>query len=184
MAVTTAAQALPSATDPTLPWLGARAVSIQAALLVTSAVALPAAAHALGLPVRWLLPMHWPVILAGLVYGWRSGALLGAAAPALSYALSGWPMPAVLPAMTAELALYGGVAGALTERARWSRVAATAIALVAGRGLFLPIALATGWSGPDLPAYLKTALAPGLVAAILQCALLPPLARRWVGRAR
>ena len=43
--------------------------------------------------------------------------------------------------------------------------------------------MATGWTGPDLGAYLSTAIAPGLVAAALQIALLPPLARWWVDTA-
>jgi len=172
----------PTATAPTLPWSGARAISIQAALLLLSAFALPAAMHAAGLPVRLLLPMHWPVILAGLVYGWRSGALLGAACPSLSFLLSGWPLPPVLPAMTLELAAYGLVAGALRERLRWNEFASIAVALLAGRAIFLGAAIATGWTGPDLPTYLRTAMAPGLVAAALQIALLPPLAHWWVGR--
>jgi hypothetical protein len=169
-------------TAPVLAWTGTRALSIQAALLGLAAFGLPAAMHAAGLPVRLLLPMHWPVLMAGLVYGWRSGALIGAAAPAVSYALSGWPRAAVLPAMTLELALYGFLAGYLRERARWNGFAAIATALVAGRTLFLLVAITTGWTGPDLAAYLSTAIAPGLVAALLQIALLPPLARLWVGR--
>ncbi len=167
---------------PTLPWTGLRALSLQAVLLLLAAFVLPAAFHRLGLPVRLLLPMHWPVLLAGLVYGWRSGALVGAACPALSFALSGWPLPAVLPAMTLELVIYGAVAGALRERAGWNRFAATAAAILAGRAIFLATAIATGWTGPDIPRYLGTAMAPGLAAALLQIALLPLLARWWAGR--
>jgi hypothetical protein len=168
---------------PTLAASGARALSLQAALLLLAAYALPAAMHALGWPVRMLLPMHWPVLLAGLVYGWRSGAMIGASAPAVSFALSGWPRPAVLPAMVLELALYGLIAGYLRERLRWSGFAAIALALVAGRAVFLLVAIATGWTGPDLPAYLGAALVPGFAGALLQCLLLPGLAAWWVRRA-
>jgi uncharacterized membrane protein len=178
----TAGEATTITPAATLPWTGARALSIQAALLLLAAFVLPAAMHAAGLPVRLLLPMHWPVLLAALVYGWRSGALLGAACPALSFLLSGWPLPPVLPAMTLELAAYGLVTGLLRERARWSGPASILAALVVGRTIFLAAAIASGWTGPDLPAYLRAALAPGIVAAILQAALLPPLARRWVGQ--
>jgi len=172
----------PPVASPVLGWTRPRAITIQAVLLFLAAFGLPALCHQLGLPVRWLLPMHWPVLLAGLVYGWRSGAAIGAAAPLVSYAISGWPRPAVLPAMVLELALYGFLAGWLRERFRWNGFTAVAVAVLTGRALFLPVAMATGWTGPDLPLYLKTALAPGLVAAALQVALLPPLARWWVGR--
>lgn len=170
--------------SPVLGWTRPRALTIQAALLLLAAFALPAAMHAAGLPVRTLLPMHWPVLLAGLVYGWRSGALLGAACPILSWAISGWPQPPVLPAMTLELAAYGGIAGAQRERAGWNGFAAVGTALLVGRAIFVVAATATGWTGSDLPEYLSAALAPGLVAAALQIALLPPLARWWVGRER
>jgi hypothetical protein len=182
MNLTAEANAVLPAGSPVLSWSRPRALTIQAALLFLAAFALPAAMHAAGLPVRLLLPMHWPVLLAGLVYGWRSGALIGALAPAISYALSGWPRPAVLPAMILELALYGFLAGFLRERLRWNGFAAITAALLAGRALFLLAAFTTGWTGPDLPAYLATAIAPGLVAALLQIALLPPLARFWVAR--
>ena len=82
----------------TLPALRARAVSAQVVLLLAAAWVLPALAHWAGVPGRVWLPMHWPVIFAGLCYGWRSGALIGLAAPGASYLLSGMPPAAVLPA--------------------------------------------------------------------------------------
>ena len=91
----------------TLPALRVRAVSAQMALLLAAAFVLPALAHAAGVPGRVWLPMHWPVIFAGLCYGWRSGALIGLAAPGVSFLLSGMPPAVVLPGMTAELAAYG-----------------------------------------------------------------------------
>ncbi len=59
--------------------------------LLASALVLPAIAHLLGAPVRWILPMHWPAVLAGLVYGWRGGLVVGALAPLVSFILSGTP---------------------------------------------------------------------------------------------
>jgi niacin transporter len=166
----------------TLPATTPSALSLQALLLVAASFLLPAAAHALELPVRALLPMHWPVLLAGLVYGWRSGALVGLTAPSLAHLLSGMPRLEILPAMTVELALYGLLAGLLRERLRWNRFAAVAVAIAVGRLTFLTVAVATGATGPSLPAYLQAALLPGLVAALAQIALLPLLAARWPGR--
>lgn len=167
----------------TLPFGTVRG-ALTTGLLVCVAVALPVVAHRAGLPVRYLLPMHWPVLLAGLVYGWRSGTLVGAAAPGVSHLLSGYPLPHILPAMTLELATYGLVVGWLRERRGWNGVAATAVALVVGRAVF-SVAVLVGVTGlGPLPAYFAAALLPGLAAAALQVGILPFAARGWVAWSR
>jgi hypothetical protein len=151
-------------------------------LLVAASVFLPAAAHLAALPVRLLLPMHWPVILVGLVYGWRSGGIVGLAAPSLSYLVSGMPYPVVLPAMTAELAAYGLLAGIFREGLRWNLFLATGLAVAGGRLVFLLVAVATGASGTSASEYARAALAPGFAAALAQVLVLPLVARWWVRR--
>lgn len=163
----------------TLPVWGARALSIQGLLLVSASFLLPAAAHLAGLPVRVLLPMHWPVILVGLCYGWRSGTIVGLAAPGLSFLLSGMPYPPVLPAMTVELAAYGLLAGFLREHLRWNALWATVLAVAGGRVLFVALALATGATGGALLPYLKVAIVPGLATGLAQVVFLP-LAAGWL----
>ena len=166
----------------TLPALRPRAISLQVVLLLGAAFVLPALAHLAGVPVRAWLPMHWPVILAGLCYGWRSGALIGLAAPGVSFLLSGMPPPPMLPAMTAELAAYGFFAGFFRDQLRQPMVVSAAAALVGGRLVFLGIAGVTGAiAGPWLD-YLRVALLPGLPAAIGQLILLPFAAGGWVRR--
>lgn len=63
-----------------------------------------------------LLPMHFGVIIAGLVGGAGVGLVAGAAAPLLSYALSGMPNTVILPFIVIELAVYGLTAGLLKNR--------------------------------------------------------------------
>lgn len=172
----------PAGARVTLPAWGVGAISAQAVLLVAASVLLPAAAHLTGLPVRWLLPMHWPVILVGLVYGWRSGAIVGLAAPGLSHVISGMPYAVMLPAMTVELAAYGLLAGVARERLRWNPLVAAGLALVGGRVVFLLVAVATGATGPSFVDYVVAALVPGLIAALGQLLILPLIARRWVRR--
>ncbi len=167
---------------PIIPAWRLRALPIQGLLLVSSALLLPAAAHLMELPVRILLPMHWPVLLAGLCYGWRSGLLIGLASPTVSYLLSGMPPPTILAAMTVELAAYGFLAGLFCETVRLGRWAATALALIGGRLLFVAVAAASGAVGGPILEYLKAALVPGLPAAIAQLLLLPPIAGWWVHR--
>jgi niacin transporter len=164
-----------------LPIGSARALSINGILLFAAAVLLPAVAHLTGMPVRVLLPMHWPVIFAGLVYGWRGGAIVGASAPAMSFLVSGMPLPAVLPAMTLELACYGALSGVLRQAARWSAPLATTTALVAGRLVFAIVMVLTFTAGAGaFSSYAAAALLPGLPAAVAQVILLPILARRWM----
>ena len=166
----------------TLPDVGLRALSVQAVLLALSAAVLPALSHLLGLPVRWILPMHWAVLLAGLTYGWRAGAAIGLLAPGASFLLSGMPLPHILPAMTIELGVYGFVAGYARRGLRLGGPASVALALGAGRLVFVAAALVTGAATPTVPAYVRAALLPGLVAAAAQIGLLPLLARWWVKR--
>jgi niacin transporter len=166
----------------TLPATGIRAISAQAVLLLTAAFVLPALAHAAGLPVRLLLPMHWPVILAGLCYGWRSGLVVGLAAPTVSFLLSGHPNPVVLPAMTLELGAYGALAGVGIQQLGLSRPLATLFSALGGRVVFIFMVVATGaFTGPFL-AYLQAALVPGLIGLVAQVIALPSLAAWWVRR--
>ncbi len=150
--------------------------------MIIAAALLPALAHTLGAPVRVLLPMHWPVLLAGLVYGWRAGALVGLAAPVVAFAFSGYPLPPMLAPMTLELATYGLVAGFLCERLRYNRFVSLAIALVAGRLVFVGAVLALG-SVIFNSQYIMAAMVPGLMAAGLQIATVPVIASWWVKKA-
>lgn len=168
----------------TLASTGIRAFSVQGVLLALAAFLLPAAAHLTGTPVRLVLPMHWPVILAGLVYGWRAGLLVGAAAPTVSYLLSGMPLPAVLPAMTLELAAYGFLAGLLRQRFHWNGFLCATAALAGGRLVFLAVAASAGVALPTFSTYVKAAILPGLPAAVAQLVSLPPLAAWWVRHER
>lgn len=166
----------------TLPALRPRALTVQFGLLLCAAWLLPAAIHLAGLPVRQLLPMHWPVIVAGLCYGWRSGAVIGVLAPFTSYVISGMPRPAVLPAMALELAAYGLVAGFVVQVLQRGRLQSTLATVVAGRLVFLAVMVFTGAITTPLPTYLENAMLPGALAAVLQVATLPLLAQWWVRR--
>jgi hypothetical protein len=166
----------------TLPALSLKAVTVQLVLLLAAAFLLPAAAHAAGLPVRVLLPMHWPVLLVGLCYGWRSGLLVGLAVPGFSFLISGHPLPHILPAMTIELAVYGFVAGFLRQRLQVRAFYSTAAALIGGRMVFIGFVFAVGAVSTPFSEYLKAAMLPGLAAVAAQALLLPLLAGWWVRR--
>jgi len=154
------------------------------AALLSLAVALPSLAHAAGLPVRVLLPMHWPAILAGLVYGWRGGLVVGSLSPIAAFLISGMPYPPMILPMTVELAAYGGIAGLCREIFRLNGFLAVLASLIIGRLLFIAVVLMAGSVSQPLTAYLQAALVPGLIAAAGQIALLPVIARWWVKNSR
>ena len=80
------------------------------------------------------LPMHIPVLLCGLLCGWRYGAACGAVVPLLSSVVTG--MPVLWPqgvSMVFELAAYGLVAGLLYRGMKKGVYPALVAAMVAGR---------------------------------------------------
>ena len=97
--------------------------SIVAALIsAAAAVALPQVIHVVGavtglgtLPGETFLPMHLPVMLCGFFAGPLAGLAAGAASPVISSALTGMPLPAMMPFMMIELAAYGLFAGLLKD---------------------------------------------------------------------
>ena len=150
-----------------------------ASMFVAFAIGLPVLAHLAGAPVRYMLPMHWTILLAGLVYGKKGGALSGFVTPSLSFMISGMPyLPMLLP-MTIELTAYGFIAGYVRENLKMNSFAAIAIALIAGRVLFLLTVLISGSFAGNIQDYTYNAFMPGIFAAIGQIVILP-FAAKWI----
>ena len=101
------------------------------------AVATPWVFHQFYLAGPTFLPMHIFVLLAGLLFGWRAGLIVGLFTPLVSYGVAGMPPSTVLPQIVVELAFYGIVAGILREklhlRVIWSLIGA----MIAGRLILL-----------------------------------------------
>jgi uncharacterized membrane protein len=167
---------LTSAHPTFLSYRGMQAFYVQTVLL-SSAVVLPIIAHSLHAPVRFLVPMHWAVILAGLLYGWRAGAVTGAFASLLSYVVSGYPLPNILPSMTFELIAYGFFTGLF--RQKYNAFASVALSLLIGRIIFIISVLLTHRAELSDMGYFQSALLPGILPAIIQIAALPFLAK-WL----
>ncbi|NLO90742.1 MAG: ECF transporter S component [Elusimicrobia bacterium] len=158
-------------------WRAPKALLLQASL-AGAAVLLPALCHLLGVPVYFLLPMHWPVLLAGLVYGWRGGLLVGLMAPLASFAFSGMPTATALAYVGAELAAYGFATGFMREVLHLKSYAAIAAAIIFGRIVYVAaFALFTGFKTPAW-----AMLSYGLAAAVLQAIILPSVAEKWTGK--
>ena len=76
-------------------------------------VVVPMAFHSIPNAGQMFLPMHIPVLLCGMLCGWPYGLACGLIGPALSSLITGMPLPAVLPGMLVECAVYGCVSGVL-----------------------------------------------------------------------
>lgn len=138
---------------------------------------LPMGFHALGLG-RAFLPMHIPVILAGMYLGWRWGIVVGAVTPVVSAALTGMPAMPVALTMVFELAIYAAIAGASYRRTRNGLLSVVAAAL-AGRvaygigGYLLFPLLGLPRVAPFYP--ITAGLVAGLPGVTVQLVLIPLL---------
>ena len=154
---------------------------------VVLAVALPQLFHIAGAVSgtgtalgQAFLPMHLPIIFVGLIAGPAVGAIAGAAAPLVSFLLSGMPMLAMLPLMMVELCAYGLVAG-LLRGIKLPSLAKVVIAQLAGRVVLTAataIAVFAFGSSKAIAATWTSDLAAGLPGLALQWALIP-LAAYW-----
>lgn len=97
-------------------------------LFVLLSVMVPWVFHQFHLAGPTFLPMHIFVLMAGLLFGWRAGLIVGLFTPIASYAVSGMPALTILPQVIIELAAYGSMAGILRQiynlRTEWSLLGA------------------------------------------------------------
>jgi len=159
-----------------------RPKAITAAACLALGLALPTIFHFYtdGLGRIWL-PMHFPILLAGLLCGWRLGLIVGAATPVLSSLLTGMPLmfPTAI-SMSFELAAYAVIAALLIRRV--SRPPAADIygalvgALIGGRVVAALAQLALfNAAGQSFvfERFLRGTLETGLSGIAVQLALVP-----------
>ncbi len=129
-----------------------------------------------------LLPMHLPVLLAGLLVGAFEGGLIGATLPILRSLIFGMPVmyPSAL-AMAFELLSYGLVAGLMSRATRkLPRIVGCYISLVlsmiAGRAVWgCAMLVLTGLSGGTFTfsAFVAASLTNAIPGIIIQLILIP-----------
>lgn len=149
---------------------------------ILAAVAMPQILHLIGkfsgLDValgELLLPMHFPVIVAGLVAGPYVGACVGFMSPIISTLLTGMPHSAVLPFMIVELFSYGLTAGIL-QHAKISPVIKTLIVQISGRLLrFIAVTAAVYLLHNTNIGIISvwTGITKGLIGIIIQLIFIP-----------
>ena len=107
-------------------------------VFVFLSILVPWAFHQFHLAGAIFLPMHIFVLLAGLLFGWRAGLIVGLLTPLASNIISGMPVLHILPQIVVELSTYGFVAGMLREKLNLRVIWSLLGAIVAGRlALFL-----------------------------------------------
>jgi len=151
-------------------------------LLLALAVVLPQFLHLTGGPQLGsiVLPMHFPVYIAGFLLGPAIGGIIGFLAPLISHMLTGMPpvSPPVLFLMIVELPLFGIISGYLFFQREWNIFTALLVAMVGGRigmALVAPVVFYIQ-EFPVAPlVYLQGALITGLPGIILQLIILPLL---------
>ena len=84
---------------------------VSASMLIALCVVLPMAFHAIPRAGSVILPMHIPVLLAGLVTGPFFGLITGLVGPLLAHLLTGMPPSGMMQSMMIELGMYGFVSG-------------------------------------------------------------------------
>jgi len=102
-------------------------------LFVALSVLVPWIFHQFHLAGPTFLPMHFFILLAGLLFGWRAGLIIGLLTPITSYLVSGMPVFRILPQITVELSAYGLIAGTMRERLHLRAIWSLLGAMLGGR---------------------------------------------------
>ena len=155
-----------------------------AIVLTAAAVLFPQVIHLIG---KWshsgnalgtiLLPMHFAVLLSGLILGPVAGGMIGAASPLISHLLTGMPNADQVFLMCVELAVYGICTGLISKK-KIAVPLKILIAQIAGRIVKLFVAalltLALGDFALSVGSIAMTFL-NGIPGMILQICLIPLL---------
>lgn len=150
-----------------------------AAMFLALGIILPFFTGQIQLIGTMLLPMHIPVLLCGLICGWKYGGIIGFITPILRGALFG--MPPFYPtgiAMAFELMTYGIVIGVLYKLSPWKCVKALYRALIGamlmGRVIWgIVMILLLGFGNFSWQAFIAGAFTGSIPGIILQLVLIP-----------
>ena len=123
-----------------------------------------------------LLPMHFPILLCGLICGWKYGAVTGFFVPIIRSLIFG--MPVLYPnaiGMAFELLTYGLLAGLLFEKSRWHCIKALYKTIKTLGILATIFMLGIGDEGFTFAVFLSKGLINAIPGLILQFTLIPAI---------
>ncbi len=150
------------------------------ALFIVLGLLMPMVFHAFNMGGQIFLPMHIPVLLAGLILDPLYALAVGIITPILSSILTSMPplMP-MLPIMVFELGTYALTASLLKKRAKQNDIIALIAAMVLGRivaGIVVYFMVAL--FSVKLPAphiFISTGVVTGLPGIAVQLVIIPIL---------
>lgn len=139
-------------------------------VFVLLSVFVPWVFHQFHLAGATFLPMHIFVLLAGFMFGWRAGLIVGLLTPLASNIISGMPALYILPQIVVELSTYGFVAGILREKFNMQVIWSLLVAIIAGRLALLLFIIITYLIAGEIysPLGLETSPISSLWASIRQ----------------
>lgn len=151
---------------------------VGAALCLALGLLLPQFFHLIGAGSVFL-PMHIPVILCGICFGWQYGLVCGVITPLLSSILTG--MPPIFPvgaSMMFELAAYGALSGLLYRRINLNVYVALIAAMLGGRlvsGIMSAVFYGMAGKAYGFQLFLTGAFVTAIPGIILQLVAIPVL---------
>lgn len=140
--------------------------------------------HSAGLG-QSISPIHFPVLIAGIIVGWKYGLAIGLITPLLSSLMPfGMPLFPVATTMAVELAIYGLTIGFVYEKLKpfkeriFNIYLALIIAMVAGRlagGITNVLILGIQGDSFTLNAFLTGYFVATLPGIVLQILIIPAI---------
>lgn len=156
------------------------------ALCMALGIVFPMIFHVFGAGPTFL-PMHIPVLLCGLLFGWQYGAVCGVIVPLLSSICTG--MPPIFPTavvMVFELCAYGILSGLFYQKLRWNVYPALLCAMLGGRvvsGLASAVFYGVAGKAYGFMAFVSGAFVTALPGIAIQIVFLPVIVMA-LGRAK
>lgn len=146
-------------------------------VFIAFGVVLPVVFHFTGIAGSILLPMHIPVLIAGLFLGARAGLAVGVLTPIINSLATGMPpLLPMMPAMAGELGAYGLVGGYFYKNKKSSLLLSLFSAMVLGRLASLVINYGLVFVlniGIDPLYYFGASILKGLPGIIIQIITVP-----------
>ena len=146
------------------------------ALCMALGLILPIMFHMLGAGSAFL-PMHIPVLLCGLLFGWQYGAVCGFIVPFLSALLTG--MPPLFPigtAMMFELCAYGVLTGLFYQNLHWNIYPSLICTMLCGRvisGIANAAFMGIAGKAYGFTAFISASFITSLPGIVIQVVIIP-----------
>lgn len=143
-------------------------------------VVTPWITHQFSLAGSVFLPMHFFVLVAGLLFGWRVGLSVGIMSPLVSYFISGMPIVSHLPFITFEIATYGLFIGLLYKKWHFNLWVSLLSAMLIGRIILGLAVYIIGFKLGPID-YVINVVNLGWLGILIQVAFIPLLVK-WLGQ--